>query len=791
VGATRQRCKGQRVSAEGPMTTVRRFHKIALKSWACITLNALVIPVSYAAAPFVVRDIRVEGLQHVEAGTVFSYIPIKRGDRFTDDSASAIVRQLYATGFFSDVKVSAEGDVVVVQVAERPAIATIDFAGIHEFDKDNLNKALKSVGLSAGAYYDKALIDKAEQELKRQYLTRGYYAAEVTTTISPIDQNRVGVLFSVIEGPSAKIRQISFIGNHVFDDSTLNDEMQESAPNWFSWYTRNDLYTKDKLAGDLENIRNYYLDRGYLEFNIESIQVQLTPDKKEMYLTVSLHEGEPYTISSIRLDGDLLDRKAELEKLLTFKAGDLFSSQKLQASTKAIVQKLGDYGYAFATVNAIPQIDQVHHRVDLTLKIDPSRRVYIRHINIEGNTRTRDEVVRREMRQMEDAWFDSSRLTLSKDRINRLGYFTDVEVTTVPVEGTPDQADIDVKVTEKPTGSLTLGLGYGSGEGPIISAGISQDNVFGSGTSLALNANTSTTARALSVSQTDPYFTIDGIKRITDVYYRTSYPLYYSSTTDTSFRVITLGADTKFGIPFSESDTVYFGLGLEQNRLDVDSTTPQSYKDYVNEFGRVSNNVPVSVGWQRDNRDSALVPSRGYYMQANAEYGTPIATTTYYKGDVQAQYYYSFARGFVLGLNLQGGYGNGLDGKPYPIFKNYYAGGIGSVRGYEPGSLGPRDVTTGDPIGGSRMLVGNIETTFPLPGTGYDRTLRVFAFLDGGNVWGSEGNSVGANGLRYSYGVGLEWISPIGPLKLNYALPIVRHAGDQYQKFQFQIGTSF
>ncbi|MFL9936617.1 outer membrane protein assembly factor BamA [Paraburkholderia sp. RL18-103-BIB-C] len=754
-------------------------------------VNALIMPLSHAATPFVVRDIRVEGLQHIETSTVYSYIPIKRGDRFTDESASDIVRQLYATGFFADVNVSADGDVVVVQVAERPAIATIDFAGIHEFDKDNLTKALKSVNLSAGAYYDKALIDKAEQELKRQYLTRGYYAAEVTTTISPIDRNRVGILFSVVEGPSAKIRQINFIGNHVFDDRTLNDEMQESAPNWFSWYTKNDLYTKDKLAGDLDNIRNFYLDRGYLEFTIESTQVQLTPDRKEMYLTVSVHEGQPYTVSSIRLDGNLLDRKAELEKLVTIKAGDLFSAQKLQATTKAVVQKLGDYGYAFAMVNAVPQIDQEHHRVDLTLKVDPSRRVYIRHVTIEGNTRTRDEVVRREMRQMEDAWFDSSRLVLSKDRINRLGYFADVEVTTVPVEGTPDQADIVVKVTEKPTGSLTLGLGYGSGEGPIISAGVSQDNVFGSGTSLALNVNTSSTARVLSVSQTDPYFTIDGIKRITDAYYRTSYPLYYASTTDTSFRVITFGADTKFGIPFSESDMVYFGLGLEQNRLDVDSTTPQSYIDYVNQFGRVSNNVPVSVGWSRDNRDSALVPSRGYYMQANAEYGTPIATTTYYKGDVQAQYYYSFARGFVLGLNFQGGYGNGLDGKPYPIFKNYYAGGIGSVRGYEPGSLGPRDVTTGDPIGGSRMLVGNIETTFPLPGTGYDRTLRVFAFVDGGNVWGNEGNSVGANGLRYSYGVGLEWISPIGPLKLDYALPIVRHAGDQYQKFQFQIGTSF
>jgi outer membrane protein insertion porin family len=509
-----------------------------------------------------------------------------------------------------------------------------------------------------------------------------------------------------------------------------------------------------------------------------------------MYLTVTLHEGEPYTISSIKLAGNLLDREAELNNLIKIKQGDRFSADKLQATTKAVVDKLGEYGYAFATVNALPQIDQEHHKVDLTLQVDPGRRVYVRRINVVGNTRTRDEVVRREMRQLESSWFDSNRLALSKDRINRLGYFTDVDVTTVPVEGTTDQVDVDVKVTEKPTGSITLGLGYGSGEGPIISAGVSQDNVFGSGTSLAVNVNTSSTFRTLTVTQVDPYFTIDGIKRITDVYYRTSEPLEFSSTNDTSFRIVTMGADLKFGVPFSEADTVYFGLGLEQNRLDVDSATPQSYIDYVNTFGRVSNNVPVTVGWSRDARDSALVPSRGYFTQANAEYGTPLGGTQYYKADLQAQYYHSFSRGFVLGLNFQGGYGNGI-GNPYPIFKNYYAGGIGSVRGYQSSSLGPRDATTGDPIGGSKMVVGNIELTFPLPGTGYDRTLRVFTFLDGGNVWGSEGNSIGANGLRYGYGLGLAWISPIGPLKLSLGFPVVKHTGDQYQKFQFQIGTSF
>ncbi|WP_321843543.1 outer membrane protein assembly factor BamA [Paraburkholderia bannensis] len=770
------------------MTVLSNKHCLRALALAC---GASVAASAYATEPFVVKDIRIDGLARIEAGTVFAYLPIKQGDTFTDDQASNAIRVLYATGFFSDVRVSADsGGTVVVRVQERPAIGTIDFAGIHEFDKDNLTKALKAVGLSAGRNYDKALIDKAEQELKRQYLTRGFYAAEVTTTVTPIDRSRVGLLFSVVEGPSAKIQQINFIGNHVFPENTLRDEMQLSTPNWFSWYTKNDLYSKEKLTGDLENVRSYYLDRGYLEFNIDKTQVSLSPDRKNMYLTVSIHEGEPYTISSVQLSGNLLDREAELKKLVGLKVGQLFSAQKLKDTTRAIVDRLGEYGYAFATVNAEPQIDQIHHTVAFALQVAPGRRVYVRHVNIVGNTRTRDEVVRREMRQLEGAWFDSNRLTLSKDRVNRLGYFTNVEVDTVPVEGTQDQVDVNVAVTEKPTGTISLGVGYGSSEGPTISAGVSQDNVFGSGKSLSLNVNTGSTSRTLSVTQTDPYFTIDGIKRITDVYYRTSEPLYYSSTNDTSFRIVSYGADMKFGIPFSESDMVYFGLGLEQDRLDIDDNTPQTYKDYVSEFGRVSNVAPLTVGWSRDNRDSALVPSRGYYAQANAEYGTPVGLQ-YYKADVQMQYYYSFTRGFVLGMNFQGGYGNGLGGKAYPIFKNYYAGGIGSVRGYESGSLGPRDSSTNDPIGGSKMVVGNVELTFPLPGTGYDRTLRVFTFVDGGNVWGTEGNSTGANGLRYSYGVGLEWISPIGPLKLDMGFPIVKHAGDQYQKFQFQIGTSF
>ena len=764
-------------------------HRFVPKTVAVAVVAAYSM-MAHAAAPFVVQDVRIEGLQRVEAGTVFAYLPIKKGDTFTDDKGSEAIRALFATGFFNDVRIATEGNVVIVRVQERPAISGVDFSGDKEFDKETLTKAMKAVGLSPGQYYDKSLVDKAEQELKRQYLSHGFYAAEVTTTITPVDANRVNVLFSVIEGPKAKIEQVAFIGNKTFKASTLNDEMQLSTPNWFSWYTKNDLYAKDKLAGDLENIRNYYLNRGYLEFAIESTQVQVAPDKQSMYLTVTLHEGDPYKVSSIVLAGNLLDKQAELQKLLTLKAGDTFSAEKLQASTKAVVDKLGQYGYAFASVNAQPQIDQAHHTVALTMQVDPGRRVYVRRINITGNTRTRDEVMRREMRQFESSWFDSSRLKLSEDRLNRLGYFTDVKVTTAPVEGSQDEVDVNVKVTEKPTGAVTLGAGFSSTDKVVLSAGISQDNVFGSGTSLSVNANTAKTYRTITVTQVDPYFTVDGIKRITDVFYRTSQPLLYS--TSSSFEIISAGADLKFGVPFSELDTVFFGLGFENDRFEPDAATPQTYLNYIQEFGTSVNNVPVTVGWSRDDRDSALVPSRGYYTQANAELGTPAGDTQYYKVDLQTQYYYSFARGFVLGLNGQAGYGQGLAGKAFPIFKNYFAGGIGSVRGFAPSSLGPRDPTTNDPIGGDKLVVGNIELTFPLPGTGYDRTLRVFTFLDGGNVWADNSTgSQGANGLRYGYGVGLAWISPVGPLKISFGLPVVKHAGDQYQKFQFQIGTAF
>ncbi|ARS56026.1 outer membrane protein assembly factor BamA [Ralstonia nicotianae] len=763
-----------------------RQHRFPLSMLAASVLTVCAGQ-AHAVEPFVIKDIRVEGVQRVEPGTVFGYLPVKVGETFTDDKGAESIRALYNTGFFKDVQIRAEGNVLVVRVEERPAISQLEFIGIKEFDKDTLRRSLRGVGVAEARYYDKSLIDRAEQELKRQYVSRGYYAADVQTTVTPVDANRVSVTFTVDEGPVAKIRQINIVGNKAFSEGDLRDEMQLSTPNWLSWYTKNDLYSKQKLTADLEALRSFYLDRGYLEFAIESTQVSITPDKKDIYLTLNIHEGEQYKVSDIRLTGELLSKQAEMEKLIKLKQGDVFSSAKLSATTKAITDLLGTYGYAFATINPQPQINQKDRTVALTLVVDPGRRVYVRRVNVVGNSKTRDEVVRREMRQMESSWFDGEKLQLSQNRINRTGYFTDTNITTEDVPGMSDQVDVNVNVTEKPTGQISLGVGFSSTDKLVLSAGIRQDNVFGSGTSLGLDVNTSKSNRTISVTQYDPYFTVDGISRSTELYYRTYRPLYY--TGDQDYRIVQQGGNIKFGVPFSETDTVFFGIGYERTTIDVTSNTPLVYQNYVAKNGRISNNFPITIGWSKDQRDSALVPTRGRYQQANLEFGIPGGDLQYYRAYYQHQYFYPVSKSFTLAFNNEIGYGHGYGGKDFPVFKNYYAGGIGSVRGYETSTLGPRDAN-GVAIGGASKFVGNMEFIFPLPGSGVDRTVRLFTFFDYGNVF-AEGQPFKVGDMRYSAGFGLSWLSPIGPLKISMGFPIKRKAEDQTQRFQFQIGTAF
>jgi outer membrane protein insertion porin family len=750
----------------------------------------------HAAEPFVVKDIRVEGLQRVEPGTVFSYLPVQVGERFTSEKAADSIKALYATGFFRDVQIQAQGDVLIVIVEERPTISRIEFTGMKEFDPEVVRKSLRTVGVADARFYDKALIDKAEQELKRQYVSKGLFAAEVVTTVTPGARNQVAIFFNIDEGPSAKIKDINFIGNKAFSESTLRGEMQLQTGGWLSWYSKNDLYSKQKLTADLETIRSYYLNRGYLEFVIESTQVSITPDKKDIYLTISIREGNKFTMKNISLAGELLGKEKEFQSLLTVKSGQTFSSAKLAESTKAISEKLGSYGYAFAVINPQPDIRRDLSEVDITLVVDAGRRVYVRKVEITGNAKTRDLVIRREMRQFESSWFDSEKIRLSKERINRTGYVKDSEITTADVPGSPDQVDVNVKVEEKPTGAISLGAGFSSTEKLILSAGINQENAFGTGTSIGLNFALGKVNQSLAISQYDPYFTENGISRYTDLFYRLSKPLYYVG--DTEYQIKSVGTNLKFGVPYTEVDRVFFGSGFEMYEINVTPNTPQPYQDYANAWGvstppggRVQTySIPATVGWARDGRDSALIPSKGSLQRLSGEVGTPLGNLLFYQLNAQFQQYYSFSKGNILSFNGEIGYGEAYGNKPYPITKNYFVGGIGSVRGYAPGSLGPQyyNTTTGTwlPTGGQSKIVTNVEYTFPVPGSGVDKTLRLFGFVDGGNTF----QAINLN-LRYSYGVGLSWISPLGPLKFSYGIPINTQANDNIQRLQFQVGTAF
>ena len=789
----------------------RRRVPVALRRAAAAVLAAYCL--SAFAQEFVVRDIRVEGVQRTEPGTVFSYLPIRVGDRFDPERGSQAIRALYGSGLFKDVRLEVEGDVLVVVVEERPALATVDLAGVKEFDKEQVLKSLREVGLAEGRIFDRSLLERAEQELRRQYLSRGLYGVEVKTTVTPIERNRVNVSMAVNEGEISRIRSITFTGNSVFSDSTLRGVMELSTPNWLSWYTKRDQYSRQKLGADLETLRSYYLNRGFLDFRLESTQVSISPDKNDIYININIFEGDRYTVSGIKLSGELLGLDEELSALIDVKPGDVFNAERLNAIGKRITDRMSTLGYAFSTANPVPEADKQKQQVAFTIVVDPGRRVYVRRVNVAGNSRTKDEVIRREVRQYESAWFDSDKVRLSRDRIDRLGFFESVNIETPPVPTAPDQVDVNVTVKERATGNISLGAGYSTTEGIVINAGLSQQNLFGTGNALGLEINTSKANRVISIVHTDPYVTTEGISRSVEVFDRKS---DLAELGLSSVGYSTRGAGLTYGVPFTEFDRIYFGLRWEGTTIDLTPFSPIRYVEYVKQFGESSDTLALTAGWARDNRDNLLVPSRGNYQRAFAEVGLPVLDLQYYRLSYQFQQYWPLANRLTLAFNTELGYGDGYQGDPYPFFKNFYAGGIGSVRGYEGGSLGPRDLS-GNPLGGNRKFAASFEALTPIPGA--DRTLRALSFFDIGQVWGQNvlcpdgarpitdgsapvcsvttGNPVYENqkasfgDLRYSVGIGVAWISPLGPLKLSYAYPLNDKPGDRLQRFQFQIGTGF
>ncbi|GHU28990.1 outer membrane protein assembly factor BamA [Betaproteobacteria bacterium] len=765
---------------------------------------------AFAFEPFTIKDIRVEGIQRTEAGTVFSYLPVKVGDTMTDDKAAQAIKTLFATGFFKDVRIEIDDTVIVVVVEERPAIAQIDFVGLKEFEKDQILKGLKEAGFAVSRSFDRGMLERAEQELKRQYLTRGKYAMTVTTTVTPLERNRVGINFNIDEGDSAVIRQINLVGVTSFKEKDLLDLFELQTPNWISWYTKNDQYSKQKLSADLETLRSFYLNRGFIEFNIESTQVSISPDKKDIYITVSVSEGGRYIVSSVKVAGDLILPEEDFRESMRVKAGDIFSREAVNESTKAISEKLSKQGYAFANVNVAPEVDKEKKQVAFTVFVDPGKRVYVRRINIGGNTKTRDEVIRQEIRQMEGGWYDDDRVKRSKERIDKTDYFAEVTVETPPVPGTTDQIDINYGVAEKTTGNITVGAGFSQSEKVILSGSISQANIFGSGKFVSVELATGKINRAIGLNYNNPYFTVDGVSQGFDVYHRKSDPTYL----DYMYKTVSTGGGIKFGIPISEKESIHFGISIDHTKVTIDRgdvDTPRQYERFVDRFcgestetcGNVS--IPLSIGWVSDGRDSAINPTRGTFQRATLEV-SPGGDLRYYKATYQHQRYFPVTRDLVLMLNGEVGYAKGLGGQEMPFFKNFYAGGTGSVRGWDTSSLGPYEIDRSEDdvrLGGTRRFVFNAELMMPVPGFGADKSFRMGPFFDAGQVYADSNEKTGGTcsagsrtvcgegPIRMSVGVAATWLSPLGPLKFSIAQPLNKQKDDNIQRFQFQMGTMF
>jgi outer membrane protein insertion porin family len=751
-----------------------------------LLLLAIYAPLGLADSGWVVKNIRVEGIERIEPGTVFNYLPVHVGDELTPERAGQAVRALYATGFFKDVQLRDEQGTLVIMVQERPAIGKLTINGAHEIKKEDLLKGLKESGIAEARIYDPGAVERAVTDLKRAYLSHALYGVDITVTAAPMPRNRVDLTFNITEGKPAKIERINIIGNHVFPTNVLLKQFTLRTPGLFTRFTKNDQYSKEKLEADLERLRSYYLDRGYLDFRITSTQVEISPDKTGVDIAINVTEGQKYTVSDIRFSGNLIVPEAELTKLLTFHKGEIFSRQALTESIQKIGDRLGTEGYAFANVQAQPQVDPQNHTVAFNMLIDPGHRVYIRRINISGNVKTKDAVIRRELRQLESGWYDTASIKRSKERLNRLGYFDDVKIDAVPVPGSSDQVDLDVKVNERSTGTIQAGMGYSTQDKLFLTAGVSQSNLFGTGNQGSFQVNTGKVNQVYSLSYTNPYYTPDGISRGFDVYKRRLDTSYWSVAPYVSD---TLGAGIRYGIPISEKNGLSVGAAVEKTTIEVFDNSPDRYKNFVKDYGNTNHVLMADLGWSNDTRDSLLYPTKGHLNSIYSEIGLP-GGLTYYKLNYQGQVYKPVSSNTTLMLNTFLGYGHGYGGKDLPFYKNFYAGGPNSIRGFGYGTIGHKDSPDLVSLGGNRMIVGNAEYFFPVPGLSDNKNLRLSVFMDAGSVW-QEGEKISPSDIRVSAGVGLSWYSPLGPLKFSLARPLRKQAEDQLEPFQFTIGTAF
>ena len=740
-----------------------------------------------AAEPFVVRDIRLEGLQRISAGTVFNYLPIKVGDTVDSSRTGDALRALYKTGFFRDVRIEREGDSLVVFLHERPSIATIEFTGNKELSTEDLLESLEQEGFAQGRVFNRSTFDQVEQELRRTYFAVGKYGVKIESTITPLERNRVGISFDISEGAVATIKQINIVGNTVYDDDDLVDLFVLETTGFWSWITSADQYSKQKLSADLETLRSYYLDSGYINFNIDSTQVSITPDKKDVYVTINITEGDQFTISEIRMAGEILVPEEELFGLVIVEHGDIFSRQKITETSANISDWLGNEGYAFANINAVPEIDSEKKEVALTFFLDPGKRVYVRRINFKGNTKTEDEVLRREMRQLEGGWISTGAIERSKERLERLGFFEDVNVETPAVPGTTDQVDVNFSVTEKSSGSLIVGAGFSQVAGVTINIGVTQENFLGTGHRVSATFNNSDINRTFAVGWLNPYLTQDGVSLSVDAYLRKTNA---GAANLADYDLDELGLRLGTGVPISEFNTVDFAITPQRTEFTAGADASQEVLDFETQTGGEYTTYTLTAGWSNDTRDNFLLPSKGSLISLVGDVTTPGSDLTFYKLTFRYQQMFDLTRLFALRFDTQMGYGDGYgDIKSLPLTENYFAGGIRSVRAYEANTLGPRD-SKGDPIGGDRKLTGTLELILPLPFIRDSKAFRITTFVDAGNVYGP-GQNFDLSEMRASAGVSGIWVSPFGPLTISLGWPFNDQPGDDIQNFQFTLGTAF
>lgn len=754
---------------------------------------------------FVIEDIRVEGLRRLSPGTVFNALPVKIGDEFDEGQSGDAIRALFKTGLFRDVRIERDGDVLIVIVSERETLSQISITGNSDIKTEDLLTALKPIGFAEGEVFDRSVLDRVEQELRRQYFSQGKYGVEIKSLVESLGGNRVAVGITIKEGRAAKIKSINVVGNKAYDDDDdLVKQFELTTPTLISFFTKSDQYSKQKLAGDLESLRSYYLDRGYINFSIDSTQVAITPDKSEVYITINVTEGDRYRLAGVKLAGDLIIPADDLFPQIATKRGDMFSRKAVTQTSTNLSDRLGDEGYAFANVNPVPEIDNPSKTVNLTYFIDPGKRAYVRRINFAGNTKTRDEVLRREMRQLEGGWFSTSKVNRSKVRLQKLGYFEEVNVETPAVPDTPDQVDTNFTVTERPSGNLLFGLGFSQSQGLIFNASVVQDNFLGSGNRVNFAFNNSDVNRVFALGYTNPYFTIDGISQGFDLSYRETDA---ASANITRFDSKVLTAGFHFGIPVSEFNFLNLGMSYEKTKIDTDCGPTGRTADEICRFvrgddfvrgvnegsggnGEEFDEIRVTGSFAYDSRNKALLPDRGTYQRFRTQVAVPGAELQYYKVDYESRWFYPIVEDYVLALQGQVGYGDGYgDTSELPFFENFYAGGPRTVRGYEENTLGPDD-STGRALGGNFLLVGNADVILPVPFLQDLESVRVTAFVDVGNVYGEDEN-IDLGDLRYSVGISGLWVSPFGVLTVSVAQPFNDQDDDDTQPFQFTFGTNF